>query len=382
SQVNSVKWVTNSDNLIITSSADKTSIVWDLDSYEAKYRLSGHKESVTLSHSYLLSDNQLLSLSTSTDKWIKIWLNDKQISQLFVNNFIFDLKIVKNTDIFDDIVIITVGSNETINLYQFNESDYQMKCLIELKGHEDWIRAIDVFSTKNNTLMIATSSQDSFIRVHQIQRTDECESDMNRLVFSMQTNDLIHNYLVRLETVLAGHEGWVTEVRWYQSCDNRLQLLSASMDKTMILWQSPDEENLDDLWIECLRVGEIGGNTLGFLGCASSVELNVIVGHSFNGAFHLWKCVDNQWKPYVAISGHFDGVTDISWEPKGEYLLSCSRDETTRLHAIWNSSDNKSSWHEISRPQIHGYEIKCIAMIDRNSFVSGADEKESFTNTV
>jgi len=181
--------------------------------------------------------------------------------------------------------------------------------------------------------------------------------------------------LVKLETVLAGHEGWVNEVRWHQSVGKPLQLLSASMDKTMILWQQPNQDSFDDLWLESVRVGEVGGNTLGFLGCASSAELGFILGYSFNGALHLWKYCDNQWKPHVAISAHFDEVTDIAWEPQGEYLLSCSNDQTTRLHSIWNSDIQKKSWHEIARPQIHGYDLKCIAMIDRQSFVSGADEK-------
>lgn len=36
-----------------------------------------------------------------------------------------------------------------------------------------------------------------------------------------------------------------------------------------------------------------------------------------------------------------------------------------------------SSWHEIGRPQIHGYEMKCLSFIGstQQRFVSGADEK-------
>ncbi|XP_054165876.1 elongator complex protein 2-like isoform X2 [Oppia nitens] len=374
-RVNSVKVVTNNSDLLISSSADKTSMIWHLKTYEILYKLLGHKESIILSYCLQLDDKSLLSLSSSTDKSIKIWINDKQINELTVNNFIFDLKVCKNVNIFDDIILITVGANETINLYQFNESSYQINCLIEIKGHEDWIRSIDIFETINNRLMIATSSQDCFIRVHQIYKIDEKQSDINHLTFSLQTKDYQQNYQVQLETILAGHEGWVSQVCWQCVSQDKLQLLSSSMDKTMILWESPNNESLGDLWTENLRVGEIGGNTLGFLGCVSIPALNLIVGHSFNGALHIWKCSDNEWKPCVPISGHFDEVTDICWEPKGEYLLSCSSDETTRLHSVWVKDNNTISWHELARPQIHGYAIKCIAMIDRHSFVSGADEK-------
>ena len=64
-----------------------------------------------------------------------------------------------------------------------------------------------------------------------------------------------------------------------------LCLLSASMDKTMILWV-PDEAS--GLWLDAMRVGEVGGNTLGFYGGVFSPDGNSILAHGFQGAFHLW----------------------------------------------------------------------------------------------
>lgn len=40
-----------------------------------------------------------------------------------------------------------------------------------------------------------------------------------------------------------------------------------------------------------VRVGEVGGNTLGFYGCQMSPDGSMIVAHAFHGALHLW-CKD------------------------------------------------------------------------------------------
>lgn len=40
-----------------------------------------------------------------------------------------------------------------------------------------------------------------------------------------------------------------------------------------------------------MRVGEVGGNTLGFYGCQMSADGSMILAHAFHGALHLW-CKD------------------------------------------------------------------------------------------
>lgn len=51
-------------------------------------------------------------------------------------------------------------------------------------------------------------------------------------------------------------------------------------------------------------------------------------------------------------------------------------DQTTRIHGAFRSTDSeKHIWHELGRPQIHGYDLLDAAFIDPLRFVSIADEK-------
>jgi elongator complex protein 2 len=92
---------------------------------------------------------------------------------------------------------------------------------------------------------------------------------------------------VSLESVLAGHEGWVYGVRWARaSMSDKLILLTASVDKTLVVW----EEDADaGLWLESARVGDVGGNHVGFLGCLVSPGCQRILGYTRHGAFQLWE---------------------------------------------------------------------------------------------
>ena len=95
------------------------------------------------------------------------------------------------------------------------------------------------------------------------------------------------------------------------------------MDKSLILWTpSGDEDGSEGaegggIWNETVRVGEVGGNTLGFLGCAISLCGSYLVGYSFTGSLHLWQNRNGDWEPSVVPGGHFGPVEDLDWDING-----------------------------------------------------------------
>ncbi|KAJ2150844.1 Elongator subunit elp2, partial [Coemansia sp. RSA 560] len=92
---------------------------------------------------------------------------------------------------------------------------------------------------------------------------------------------------------------------------------------------------------------------------------------------HAWTHEGDAWTPRAAPTGHFGAVRDACWSADGEYLLTVSADQTARVWA------HKNEWHEVARPQIHGYDMQCAAFVPASEtesekmlqYVAGAEEK-------
>ncbi len=58
----------------------------------------------------------------------------------------------------------------------------------------------------------------------------------------------------------------------------------------MVIWrpESEEGEDLHGMWMPYVRVGEMGGNVLGFFGGVFSPDARYMLAHGYNGAFHLW----------------------------------------------------------------------------------------------
>ena len=224
------------------------------------------------------------------------------------------------------------------------------------------------------------------------------------------------SFSAAFDALLIGHDGWVNDLRWEPP--NRhgqpASLISAGTDGSAILWtpssgriasdqaavfalQSrgrktfahPDAASDSALWMPTARFGEVGGvATGGFYGCAwlpqdgEKDQTTSIITHAWNGASHVFRksAPDASWAAAPSIGGHLGSVNGIDWEPTGKHFLSCGADRTTRLHGAYirtvgRAHQTKASWHELARPQTHGYDLLSVAWLNRDSFASAADEK-------
>lgn len=198
------------------------------------------------------------------------------------------------------------------------------------------------------------------------------------------------SFAVTSESVLLGHENWVTGLHWSPEPARDTgtpQLLSASADRSMILWT---QDAASSVWLTAHRFGEIGGTNLGFFGALFGSRGNTVLAHGWGGSFHTWRRSPEsasasgsaQWTSVVSVTGHYDEVTSLAWEPEGDYLVSVSADQTARLHAPWRRKGGSTeveaeewTWHELARPQIHGYDMEDVAWLSRTRFISGSEEK-------
>ncbi|XP_021092342.1 elongator complex protein 2 isoform X2 [Heterocephalus glaber] len=399
-RVNCVQWICKQDGSpsteLLSGGSDNQVIHWEVENNQLlkAIHLQGHEGPVYVVHAVnqrTASDaaSHTLIVSASSDSTVRFW--SKKGSEVtclqtltFGNGFALALSLffLPNTDV----PVLACGDDDC-KIHLFVQQNDQFQKVLFLCGHEDWIRGVE-WAAFGRDLFLASCSQDCLIRIWRLyikSTSSEMQDDNIRLkenTFTIENGGSKVTFAVTLETVLAGHENWVNAVHWQPSfCkDGVLQqpvrLLSASMDKTMILW-APDEES--GVWLEQVRVGEVGGNTLGFYDCQFNEDGSMIIAHAFHGALHLWKqstVNPREWTPEIVISGHFDGVQDLMWDPEGEFIITVSTDQTTRLFAPWKRKDQSQvTWHEIARPQIHGYDLKCLTMINRFHFVSGADEK-------
>jgi elongator complex protein 2 len=387
---------------LLSGSADKVLRVWKNkdDTFEVIRIITDHESSVNSIAALGESD---IFISGAADATVKIWQIKASASQeplvqliqsLSLHPIFFPLALdVAKLD--DSSLILSVaGTKSFVQIYVSEAGQFTLAAT--LTGHDGWIRSLSFIREtpdQQSDLILASASQDKYIRLWRVHQggdlpTANAASDpalgstgkfLSNKAHRFQTSSA--KYSITFEALLLGHEDWIYSTSWSWRGRN-LQLLSASADNSLAIWQS---DSASGVWVCTTRLGEISsqkgattatGSTGGFWIGLWSPSGDAVVSLGRTGGWRLWERTNSEteWNQAIAVSGHVREVRGICWAPDSSYLLSTGSDQTTRLFAEWKVGNGRS-WHEFSRPQIHGYDLNCIGCITPSEFVSGADEK-------
>ncbi|KAI5481950.1 RNA polymerase II elongator complex protein 2 [Pseudohyphozyma bogoriensis] len=395
--------------------------------------LEGHTSSISSLASLRLEHEKWLLVTGSSSAEVFVWVVGTQGAELVQK---LDLKGKITLELAltylpeSKSIALAIGSTENkIQVFSSPPTTTpQFAKSLSLEGHTDWVRSL-AFITPNPSstttssvgydispgeLLLASGSQDNYIRLWRFSRLsssstpttsttpatplDPIEELERSLAESSTTTDgeirlKAHDFAVpshgsfscSAEAVLLGHDSWITGLHWAPLSPQTptLRLLSASADRSMILWTpSVPLPSQPSIWTSTRRFGEFSSQTnLGFFGALWGRNGRSVLAHGWGGSWHVWKeeGEGGEWEAVVPVGGHFEAVKSVTWEPEGEFLLSAGGDMTTRLHGVWRRTDSPgnplNTWHELARPQIHGYQLASIAFTNRLQFISGADEK-------
>ncbi|KAK9820488.1 hypothetical protein WJX72_010831 [[Myrmecia] bisecta] len=416
--------------VVVSGAADRCILVWAWQPHQAQQpwrllaKLEGHTGPVTAIAAQVLSPSQFLLVSTAGDQDVHVWecsLNGSgpealgqgswRTVQTIPTGFQMQHCVaITHLPADPDWLVLALGGVDNSVRLLVRAPGGTFKQVCSLMGHGDWVRALDfchvdaaLGAAGPRKLLLASASQDKYLRVWAITLEDEETAaasgnqadgspppalDLIKMIARyapqprLQTDK--HTYTAVLEALLIGHEDWVHSAQWQPpqvAADGKLRqplcLLSASMDRTMMLWR-PDTPT--GLWMGEESVGDAGASNLGYYGGVFGPDGLSILAHGFTGALHLWRregdSPDGRWVPQHALGGHYGGVVDLCWGIDNRCLLSVSTDQTTRITTTCHGV-----WCEVARPQVHGHDFSSVASIPAGEtsgsyrFASGSEEK-------
>lgn len=358
--------------------------------------MEGHATSINC---LCINEAHNLIISGSAGGTLKVWRVDlhQEPKALLVQTIVTKLQLLPlalasvDLSLRGSVILAVAGTKGIVQIWVTN-IDFKFELQATLVGHESWVRCLAITKETDKPdcdLLLASASQDKYIRLWRIRRDDSANGSVcTERNFMISLSNKAHRikaadgtFSLTFEALLLGHDDWIYTVQWCRRHDG-LRLLSASADNSLAIWES---EKSSGIWVCNTRLGEISsrkgsttatGSAGGFWIGLWSPTGDSVLSLGRTGSWRKW-IYDSQtthWTQSLGISGHTKSVTDITWAKDGAYLLSTGLDQTTRLHASWIHEDRRS-WHELARPQIHGYDLNCIDSLGPSQFVSGADEK-------
>ncbi|CAK66877.1 unnamed protein product (macronuclear) [Paramecium tetraurelia] len=275
----------------------------------------------------------------------------KELSKLeFGNNVMENIDAIE----FDKHTFVALSGVDTqIHLYILENNQLQYKASV--KGHQRSLNHLQFHLKNQEYLQLASASKDTYTRIWSIYKINEVEAKTKSFRIEQQL------YSFKLETILQGHIEEVSTVNWF----DENTILSGSFDYNVIIWKQDKDTGL---WLSVSRLGQTSGNKNQIFGLQTSFDKQYIICYTLTGAIYIWKQEQDNWVEQPVVTGHYAEVTDLDFK---DYVLTCSSDQTSRIFTKWIKND---TYHEISRPQIHGYDLNAIKQIG-NQIISGGDEK-------
>ncbi|KAI9027925.1 quinon protein alcohol dehydrogenase-like superfamily [Hyaloraphidium curvatum] len=424
-RVNCVAWLKRSGgpNLLVSGSADRTVRIWSVAStkqgvkWQCLQTLGNHPASViSIGVSTSATDGSEAVTFASCDSMgtLLFWKLTKSGEALCVHSefqkgaYSLSLSVAHLGG--ENKAVVAAGSTDKKVHLWVEREDGKVVHQLAFGGHLDWVRGVAFYHGLDATYL-ASASQDRYIRVWKLVNTgnivagtqgdgnadddldameerqapgafaeEEPEEEMQGERFvdtkMMRLQVAAQSYAVSLETVLAAHDDWVLNVSWMRgSADEFPTLLSVSADKTLSLWM-PDG-GAERKWICLARLGTVGGaSSYSFSGGIVDPSGKAIIASGHNGSLHIWRCLataeGQDWVPAPGLTGHFRPVQSLAWHPSGSFVLTCGDDQTSRIFVPLH---DVGPWVELSRPQVHGYDLSCCAVVRGSIYASGAEEK-------
>ncbi|XGW15980.1 hypothetical protein V3C99_001442 [Haemonchus contortus] len=269
------------------------------------------------------------------------------------------------------VVLLALGTTRrTIDLYCEAACSKEMKRVLSIAAHDDWVHSIAF--NQSCPILLATAGQDSYVKLWRIENETEKEDldelNVTKNSFKVEGANGELSLSISIEAVLAGHGDWIHSTCWDRT---GRALLTSSSDKTVIIWK----ETCDgQFWSDAVRLGIVGGQAAGFFGAAFSPDAQQVVAFSYTGGLYAWSSSEEAdvWDATAVCSGHVGAVRDVAWHPCGMMFISVGEDKTTRVYAL---QKEEKRFIELARPQVHGHSMQCIAVVSSSVIVTGAEEK-------
>ncbi|KRY45759.1 putative elongator complex protein 2 [Trichinella britovi] len=286
--INTVKYVKNGKNYLVSGSCSGSVVVW---------KIVGNN----IFPKYLLHKNGCCVLDVDDAKTPKLLIDEKisfpvlRVAGLCLpdRNLFFviacfdeaessDLRIWKADCSSENFAfqVCACTSFEICSLYSCDLTPFNEGILVAT-GHTDWMIRIHFLPYDGEfqkTILVLSSHKDWIESLH----------------FSTVQDENEKCYVINDATLL-NHEQAVYGVRWCPG--NNRKLVSCSVDKSVVIWEY--NKHMDS-WCAEKVLGEVGGQAAGFYGIVFSPDGQSVMAHAFDGSLHCWKChpinvVDNNF---------------------------------------------------------------------------------------